>query len=101
MPKLRPISPTQAACLAYLQQSGGNLARYPGGYWMKPGIAGHAIQRGSLTPEIYFTTATVKALIQAALVQASAFNQNSAGLFPVEIELAAGGKTALAGPLSA
>lgn len=91
MPKSRPISPTQAQCLAYLQQNGG--------YWMKPGLAGFAIQRGSLTPEIYFTTATIKALIQAALVQASAFNQNSAGLFPVEIELAAGGKTALAGPL--
>lgn len=99
MPKSRQLSPTQALCLAYLQQNGGKLARYPGGFWMKPGLAGFAIQRGNLTPEIYFTTPTVKALIQAALVQASAFNQNAAGLFPVEIELAGGEKTALAGPL--
>ncbi len=99
MPKPRPISPAQRLCLAYLQQNGGKLARYCGGYWMKPGLAGYAIQRGALTPEIYFTTPTVKALIQAALVQASAFNQNSAGLFPVEVELADGGKTADDGPL--
>lgn len=100
MPKQRQLSPSQAQCLAYLQQNGGKLAIYPGGFWMKPGIASHAIHRGAITPEIYFTTPTVRALIQAAVVKASAFNQNAAGLFPVEIELAAGGKTALAGPLS-
>ncbi|TXH13692.1 MAG: hypothetical protein E6R03_10895 [Hyphomicrobiaceae bacterium] len=86
--------------MAYLQQNGGKLARYPGGFWMQPGIKGHAIHRGAITPEIYFSTPTIRALLQAAVVKASAFKQNAAGLFPVEIELADGKKTADAGPLS-
>lgn len=66
---------------------------------MKPGIAGYSIQRCALTPEIYFATPTVKALLQAAVVEASAFQSNARGVFPVEIQLADGKKTADAGPL--
>lgn len=99
MPKPAKLSPVQAQCLAYLQENGGKLARYPGGFWMKPGLAGFAIQRGALTPEIYFATPTVKALLQAAVVEASAFQSNARGVFAVEIELADGKKTADADPL--
>lgn len=53
----------------------------------------------ALTPEIYFATPTVKALLQAAVVEASAFQSNARGVFPVEIQLADGKKTADAGPL--
>lgn len=87
MPKTRPISPTQAACLSYLEQSGGNLARYPGGYWMLPGLSSRSITRDPIPPGIWFTTATVKSLIHSKRLTVTAWNSNAAGLYPVAVKL--------------
>lgn len=87
MPKHRPISPTQAACLSYLEQSGGNLARYPGGYWMLPGLSHQAIARTPLPAGLWFTTATIKSLIHSKRLTVTAWNSNAAGLYPEAVKL--------------
>ena len=98
MPKPRPISHTQAACLSYLEQSGGKIARYPGGFWMLPGLSHKAITRGPIPPGVWFTTATIKSLIQSKRLTITAWNSNAAGLFPTEAELTPETKSAASDP---
>lgn len=71
-----------------MRANGGKLARYAGGYWMKPGLTGAAASGSSaMRGSIYFSTATVKGLVKRGLAIETAWRKNALGQFATEITL--------------
>lgn len=81
------LSTVMQAAVDHARENGGKLCRYPGGFWMKPGLDWQATERGSLVDGVWFGTTTVQALIQRKAAEVSKWNQNARGKFAVEITI--------------
>lgn len=84
------MTKTMQDALAYAKQNGGKLCRYPGGFWMREGLQGTAVERGTLQDEVWFSSQTIQGLLKRKAVSAVQFRQNASGEFPVMVAVIAG-----------
>ena len=81
----KPLSPTMTECLAYIRDGGGEIERFPGGFWATPGEhpwPGHSVRQ-------HYGTTTVQALITRGKLEYTEWKQNQTGRFPIRAMLAA------------
>lgn len=75
------LSPAMLAALDHARAHGGELSRYPGGFWS------HADWKGSRSGEIWFGESTVNALIARKRVEVSEWKRGAIASFPIRVRV--------------
>lgn len=79
-PKPVKLSPRMQAAFNHMQQNGGKLKRFPGGYWAREGWSWS--NRGPS-----FGTSTIEALVSRDVAYYSDWKDGRGGQFPVEVKI--------------
>ncbi len=82
------LSETMQEAIDYAIEHGGELVRYPGGWWAREGWPGYGAS--SLKSEAWFYgfgTRTVRALVSRGLAEYTDFRNGKRGDYPVRIKI--------------
>lgn len=74
------LSPTMREALDYASKHGGQLERFPGGYWCEPGRT-----QWDVNPHVSFSTSTVNALVSRGLAEYTEWKDGRNGRFPIRM----------------
>ena len=73
---MKPLTTVMLACVEFTKKQGGELKRYPGGYWA-----------GEEWKSEYFGTNTVHGLVLRGAAEYSEWQDGRNGRFPIRIKL--------------
>lgn len=74
------LSPTMREALDYASKHGGQLERFPGGYWCEPGR-----MQWNVNSHVSFSTSTVNALVSRGLAEYTEWKDGRNGRFPIRM----------------
>lgn len=77
------LSPTMQQAVDYARKHGGQLARFPGGYWCEPDRTQWDSHRAPQT----FSTSTVQALVARGVAEYVEWKDGRNGTFPIRMAL--------------
>ena len=74
------LSATMRDALDYAGKHGGQLERFPGGYWCEPGRT-----QWDINPHVSFSSGTVNALVSRGLAEYTEWKDGRNGSFPIRM----------------